>query len=113
MGIVTSVVVTCIVEQFEFVLVSVAEELADNCVLKAIYDSVVVAAPDLETVVGAGWNVSDDGHFFAQQFGRLELADEPGQFVGRVRGVQQEPPVLVVAVVHVEGNEFQLVSQVC
>jgi hypothetical protein len=50
-------------------------------------------------------NVSNNMDFLILQLGALKFINEPLQFGSRVGAVEQEPPVLVVAVVHVEGDD--------
>lgn len=45
--------------------------------------------------------VADYVHLLAAHFRALQLVHEPLQFADRIRAVDQQPPILVVAVIHV------------
>ena len=46
-------------------------------------------------------------HLFTLQLCQLQLKDEPEQLISRVVGVEEQPEVLVHAVVHVQADHSQ------
>lgn len=68
-------------------------------------DVIVIPGPDLETVRVAGRDVTDYVHLLAVDLRALQLVHEPLQLADRVGAVDQQPPVLVVAVVHVDRED--------
>lgn len=68
-------------------------------------DIVVVPTPDFEAVRVSGRNVSNNVDLLVLELGALQLVDEPLQFGAGVGAVEQQPPVPVVAVVHVERDD--------
>ena len=46
-------------------------------------------------------------NLFAFQLCQLQLKDQPKQFISRVVGVEEQPEVLVHAVVHVQADHSQ------
>ena len=46
-------------------------------------------------------------NLFALQLCQLQLKDEPQQLISRVVGVEEQPEVLVHAVVHVQADHSQ------
>ena len=53
----------------------------------------------------SGRNVSDNVDFLVFELGALQLVNEPLQLGAGVGAVEQQPPVPVVAVVHVERDD--------
>lgn len=70
-------------------------------------DIVVVPAPDFEAVGVSGRNVSDDVDLLVFELSALQLVNEPLQLGAGVGAVKQQPPVPVVAVVHVERDDAE------
>ncbi len=68
---------------------------------------VKVLGPGLQTIRVPRGYVPQDVDQVTRQLGRLEFVDEPLELLGRVRRVHQQPPVLVVAVVHVQGDDAE------
>jgi len=48
--------------------------------------------------------MADYVHLLAVDLGALQLVHEPLQLANRVRAVDQQPPVFIVAVVHINGE---------
>lgn len=65
---------------------------------------IIVARPDLETIGMTGRNMAYNVHLLAAHLGALQLVHEPLQLADRVRAVDQQPPVLVVTVIHIDGE---------
>lgn len=63
---------------------------------------VIIPWPDFETIRVAGRDMTDDVHLLAIDLRTLQLVHEPLQFADRVGAVDEQPPVLVVAVIHVD-----------
>lgn len=67
-------------------------------------DGVVVSTPDFQTVRMPGWYVPQHMDFLAVKFGILQLVYKPLELFDRIRAVYQQPPIFVVAVIHVQRN---------
>ena len=100
---------------------SVAVELAGDDVRVAADDGVEVGAPHPHAVHVAGWDVAQDvhlpedccnsknccplsAHLFPLQLCQLKFKYKPEQFISGVFGVEEQPEVLVHAVVHVQAD---------
>lgn len=91
-----------VVVEVKDVGVSVAVELAGDCVRESFYDPPVLLAPGFVARFVAGRYVGDDVHRFPVGFGLLELADQPLELIERILVVVDEEPVGRVADVAVE-----------
>lgn len=96
-----------VVKHLELVEMRVPKELRSDGALIPRDNAVIVPGPDLDAVRMTRWNVADDVDLLIGELGTLEFVDEPLQLSGWVRGVQKEPPVLIIAVVHVEGDDTE------
>lgn len=68
---------------------------------------IIVARPDLETIGMTRRNMAYNVHLLAIDLGALQLVHEPLQLAYRISAVDQQPPVLVVAVVHIDGENSE------
>ena len=64
-------------------------------------DVVEVVAPSLEAGVPAGRDVSDDVDLLPRHLGRLKFLQQPVELLGRIRGVDIQPPRQQASTVHV------------
>ena len=74
-------------EQLKLVRVRMSVELASEGLVETRNDSVVVLRPDLQAVVLAGRNVTDDVHLLVRPLRVGQLVDQPGELVFRVGAV--------------------------
>lgn len=51
------------------------------------------------------WDVTDYVDLLAVDLGTLQLVHEPLQLADRICAVDQEPPVFVVTVIHIDGED--------
>eukprot|EP01136_Pigoraptor_vietnamica_P008611 Opistho-1_new@44151 len=96
-----------VVGELILVVVLVAKELCEDGRFVAIDNDIVVVGPVVHARTAARGNVPDDVDELALVLGGLKRVDEPLQLARRVRLVDQDPPVLVVAVVHVERHNAE------
>lgn len=94
-----------IVEHLELIEMCVPEELRRYGALIACDDFVVIPRPHFQTIRMTGRNMPDNMHLLVGELSGLQFIDEPLQLGGRIGAVQQQPPVLVVAVVHVQRDD--------
>ena len=71
----------------------------------SVDDPVEVPAPHAHAVHVSGRDVAEEVNLLPAELRHLQLVHQPLQLVRGVRGVQQQPQVLVHAVVHVQTAE--------
>lgn len=66
-----------------------------------IDDVIVIPRPHLQAIRVPRRNVADYVNFLAVDLCTLQLVHQPLQFAHRVRAINQQPPILVVTVIHI------------
>lgn len=66
---------------------------------------VVISRPDFETIRVTGRDMADDVDLLAVDLRSLQLVHEPLQLADRIGAVDQQPPILVVAVIHIDRED--------
>lgn len=65
---------------------------------------IIISRPHLDAVRMSRRNMADYVHFLAIDLRALQLVHEPLQLADRIRGVDQEPPIFVVTIIHIDGE---------
>lgn len=71
---------------------------------RPIDDVVVIPGPNFQTIRMSRWNMSDYMHLLAVDLSTLQFVHEPLQLANRIGAIYKKPPVLVVAIVHIDGE---------
>ena len=53
------------------------------------------------------WRINFCDHLFTLQLCQLQLKDEPEQFISRIVRIEEQPEVLVHAVVHIQADHSE------
>lgn len=68
---------------------------------------IVISRPHLETIWMSRRNMANYVHLLAIDLRALQLVHEPLQLADWIRAVDQQPPVLVIAIIHIDGQNSE------